>query len=307
VVGDLVGFFFMATMFFAPINVLGGQFNQALTAMAAAERVFQLLDTPPEWSDPPDAQQLPPLEGRVEFRHVSFGYDPERLVLHDINFVAKPGEVIALVGHTGSGKSSIINLIAKFYLPTKGEILIDGHDLLKATTDSLHQNIGIVLQQNYLFSGTVMDNIRVGRPSATDDEIVDVVMRLDCYDLLAALPNGLLSEVGEKGNNLSLGQRQLVCFARALLAEPRILILDEATSSVDSMTEARIQKALSILLAGRTSFVVAHRLSTIRHADQVLVLDHGHIVERGTHASLLAREGVYAGLYERFGRSVRAR
>lgn len=305
-VGDLVGFFFMANMFFSPITVLGGQYNQALTAMAGAERVFELLDTKPDWTDPPDAKPLPPLEGHVEFRHVSFGYDPKRLVLEDISFVAKPGDVVALVGHTGSGKSSITNLIAKFYLPTSGTILVDDHDLMLATTDSLHQNIGIVLQQNYLFSGTVLDNIRVGRPAATDDEIVEVLVRLDCLDLLASLPNGLASQVGEKGNSLSLGQRQLVCFARALLAEPRILILDEATSSVDSMTEARIQKALSILLAGRTSFVVAHRLSTIRHADLVLVLDHGRIVERGTHASLLAEEGVYANLYERFGRSVRA-
>jgi ATP-binding cassette subfamily B protein len=299
-VGDLVGFFFMAGLFFSPISVLGNQYNQAMTAMAGAERLFALLDTPPEWSDPPDAIALTDIAGRVEFEDVSFAYDPGRFVLHDIRFVVEPGQTVALVGHTGSGKTSIINLVSKFYLPTTGRVLIDGHDMTRLSGDSLHHRMGIVLQQNFLFYGTVAENIRVGKPAASDDEIRDVLRRLDCEDLLAALPHGIDTQVGERGVTLSAGQRQLICFARALLADPRILILDEATSSIDSRTEARLQAALATLLRGRTSFVVAHRLSTIRNADLVLVLDHGRIVERGRHAELLRVGGVYAGLYRRF-------
>jgi ATP-binding cassette subfamily B protein len=299
-VGDLVGFFFMANLFFAPITTLGVQYNHALTAMAGAERVFHLLDNPLEQQDPPGAIELSRVAGRVEFRDVSFGYDPGRLVLHDLNFVAEPGQTIALVGHTGGGKTSILNLIASFYLPTRGELTIDGHDIRRVARVSLRRQIGLVLQQNFLFSGTVMDNIRVGRPEASDDEIYEAAHRLDCLDLLAELPDGLYTLVGERGGSLSLGQRQLICFTRAMLADPPLLFLDEATSSVDTLTEARIQRALAELLKGRTSFVVAHRLSTIRHADQVLVLDHGRIVERGTHRQLLARNGEYAKLYRRF-------
>ncbi len=298
-VGDLVGFFFMAGMFFQPITTLGGQYNQALTAMAGAERVFKLLDSEPAWQDPRDAV-APTFCGRVEFRKLTFGYDPDRPVLHDIQFSAEPGETIALVGHTGSGKSSIINLVAKFYLPTQGELLIDGVEIRQLQTDALHHQLGIVLQQNFLFSGTVRENIRVGKPTATDDDVLAAVRALDCLDLFEQLPEGFETQVGERGNSLSLGQRQLVCFARAMVADPRIIILDEATSSVDALTEARIQRSLAKLLQGRTSFIVAHRLSTIRHADQVLVLDHGHIVERGRHAELLALGGVYAQLHERF-------
>jgi ATP-binding cassette subfamily B protein len=231
---------------------------------------------------------------------LSFGYDPARLVLHDINFTASPGETIALVGHTGSGKTSIINLIAKFYLPTAGELLIDGVDIRQIRGESLHRQVGIVLQNNFLFSGTVMDNIRVGRPEATDAEVIEAAEQLVCRELIESLPDGFETQVGERGSSLSLGQRQAICFARAMLADPRILILDEATSSVDTITEARIQRALAVLLAGRTSFVIAHRLSTVRHADQVIVLDHGRIVERGTHTSLLAAGGHYAHLYRRF-------
>jgi ATP-binding cassette subfamily B protein len=299
-VGDVVGFLFMANLFFAPISTLGNQYNQAMTAMAGAERLFGLLDTPPAWSDPEDAVPLPRVRGRVEFRNLTFGYDPARPVLHGINFTAEPGQTIALVGHTGSGKSSIVNLIAKFYLPTSGSLLIDGHEITRITTDSLHHHIGVVLQQNFLFHGTVMENIRLGRPSATDDEVMQSAHQLDCFDMLASLPEGFHTQVGERGAKLSLGQRQLVCFCRALLANPQILLLDEATSSIDGQTEARLQSALNILLKGRTSFVVAHRLSTIRHADQVLVLDHGHIVERGRHGDLLAEGGIYAGLYRQF-------
>lgn len=298
--GDLIRFFFLANVFFSPIQILGNQYNQALTAMAGAERVFALLDRQPEWTDVDNAGPLPPVVGAVELKNVTFGYDPERPVLHDICLRAEPGETIALVGRTGSGKSSIINLIARFYLPQQGQVLIDGHDTRLISGDSLHHQMGLVLQQNFLFSGTVKENIRVGRPDAIDDEVVLACVQLDCLDLLATLPAGLETQVGERGAQLSLGQRQLVCFCRALLANPRILILDEATSSVDTLTEVRIQTALAKLLAGRTSFVVAHRLSTIRKADQVLVLEDGRVIERGNHLELIARGGAYAGMVRQF-------
>lgn len=302
-IGDLIQFFFLTNQFFSPLQMLGNQYNQALTAMAGAERVFHLLDTQPDWQDPVDALELGRLRGRVEFAQVRFGYDPARTVLDDITFTAEPGETIALVGHTGSGKSTISNLIAKFYLPTAGSLTIDGHDIHRVRTESLRRQLGIVQQQTFLFSGTVLENIRLGRPGATDAEVIAAVRRLECLDLIEALPMGLHTEVGERGAGLSLGQRQLVCFARAMLADPRILILDEATSSVDTLTELRLQQALTRLLAGRTSFVVAHRLSTIRHADLVLVLDQGRIVERGTHEQLVRRGGVYAELYRQFVRA----
>lgn len=308
-ISDLIQFFFLANLFFSPIQIIGNQYNQALVAMAGAERVFRLVDTPPDWIDAPEATALPDIRqampsgvvgARVEFSHVSFGYTPERRVLHDISFTAEPGQSIALVGHTGSGKSSIINLVAKFYLPTDGEARIDGREIRTLTSQSLHRQMGMVQQQNFLFSGTLMDNIRMARPEATDDEVRAAAARLDCLDILEALPRGLLTEVGERGAGISVGQRQLVCFTRALLADPRILILDEATSSIDALTEARLQKALRTLLIGRTSFVVAHRLSTIRSADQVLVLDDGRIIERGTHDQLLSLKGHYAALYQQF-------
>ena len=304
--GDLIRFFFLANIFFSPIQILGNQYNQALTSMAGAERVFGLLDRPPEWQDAPDARPLPPIVGHVELRSVTFGYEPDRMVLHDICFTAQPGQTVALVGRTGSGKSSIINLIARFYLPQQGAVLIDGHDTRGITGDSLHHQMGLVLQQNFLFTGTITENIRVGKPTATDSEVLEAARRLDCLDMLQALPQGLETQVGERGASLSLGQRQLVCFARAMLADPRILILDEATSSVDTLTELRIQRALAKLLAGRTSFVVAHRLSTIRSADQILVLEDGRILQRGTHAELLAFGGEYAHLVEQFSRGVAA-
>lgn len=305
-VDTLILFFFMAGMFFGPIASIGRQYNQSLTAMAGAERVFELLDTEEDRLDADDAYALPTIRGEVAFDDVNFAYEPGKPVLHDLSFRAQPGQTIALVGHTGSGKSTVIKLISKFYLPTAGAVTIDGHGIHRVTTPSLINQLGIVLQANFLFTGSVMDNIRMGRLDATDDQVVDAAKKLDCLDLFEALPDGFHTQVGEKGMSLSLGQRQLVCFARAMLADPRILILDEATSSVDTMTEARIQQALSKLLAGRTSFVVAHRLSTIRHADQVLVLDHGRLIERGTHNELLATGGVYANLYRQFIRAAEA-
>jgi ATP-binding cassette subfamily B protein len=296
----LVVFWYMIPFFFDPIRVIARQYNVALMAMAGAERVFGLLDQEPESLDSDDAVSPPRIEGRVEFDDVTFGYDPDRPVLHGISFSAAPGTTTALVGHTGSGKSTVIKLISKFYLPTHGRVLIDGIPSPRLASDALMAQLGIVLQSNFLFTGSVMDNIRVGRPDAGDEQVTDACRRLDCLDLLEALPEGLHTPVGEKGGNLSLGQRQLVCFARAMLADPQIMILDEATSSVDTMTEARIQKALAVLLRGRTSFVVAHRLSTIRHADHVLVFDQGRITERGSHHDLLAAGGTYANLYRQF-------
>jgi ABC-type multidrug transport system fused ATPase/permease subunit len=308
-VSALIQFFFLANFFFSPIATLGNQYNQALVAMAGAERVFRLIDAKPDWEDDPAAVDLPrppaqadrnPVGARVELRNLSFGYMPEKLVLHGINFTAEPGQTVALVGHTGSGKSSIINLVAKFYLPTSGALLIDGHDIRSLTGQSLHRQMGMVQQQNFLFSGTVLDNIRLSRPEATDVEIREAARQLDCLDIFENLPQGLFTEVGERGSALSVGQRQLVCFTRALLADPRIVILDEATSSIDALTEERLQKALVALLRGRTSFIVAHRLSTIRHADQVLVLDQGRIMEQGRHEELLKLGGHYAELYQQF-------
>ncbi len=302
-IGALMQFFLLANSFFAPIATIGNQYNQALIAMAGAERVFRLIDAVPDWKDDPSAKPLPPNPGlgmRVEFRDVRFGYIPQQLVLHGVNFTVEPGQTVALVGHTGSGKSSIINLVSKFYLPTSGDLLIDGHEIRTLTSHSLHRQMGMVQQTNFLFTGTVMENIRLSRPEATEEEAREAARRLDCLDLIENLPNGFQSEIGERGAGLSVGQRQVVCFIRALLADPRLIVLDEATSAIDALTESRLQKALVELLRGRTSFVVAHRLSTIRHADLVLVLDHGHIIERGTHLQLLAQHGHYATLYEQF-------
>jgi len=307
---DLIMFFLMANIFFSPITIIGNQYNQGLLAMASAERIFWLIDTRPDWEDAPGAAPLAdPREGRgpagaggarVEFRGVSFGYDPARLVLHDISFAAESGMTVALVGHTGSGKSSIINLVSKFYLPTAGEILVDGREIRGVTSRSLHRQMGVVHQQNFLFSGSILDNIRLARPGASPGEVRDAATRLGCLDALEEMQDGLDTQVGERGAGISVGQRQLVCFLRAFVAEPRIVILDEATSAIDALTEARLQRALATLLRERTSFVVAHRLSTIRGANLVLVLDRGRIIERGTHPQLLSMGGHYAALYRQF-------
>ncbi len=299
-VGDLVMFFFLANLFFDPVQAIGNQLNQALMAMAGAERLFRMLDQKPEWSDAAAAKVLPAISGRVEFQSVNFEYKTGRPVLVDISFVVEPGQSVALVGHTGSGKTTLVGLLQKFYLPISGHVLVDGMDLNSVTSDSLRSQMGSVQQNNFLFSGTVLDNIRFARPEATEAEVRAVLESLDCLDLLDDLPQQLQTMVTERGASLSFGQRQLVCFARAMLANPRIVVLDEATSAIDSVTEARLQKALDILLRGRTAFIVAHRLSTIRKADLVLVMDQGKIVERGTHESLLREKGIYARLHREF-------
>ena len=305
-IASLVQFLFLSNLFFNPIPVLGNLYNQALTAMAGAERVFKLLDTPPAYADPPDALVPPRLTGLVELRQVKFAYGDGPLVLKGINFVAQPGQTVALVGPTGSGKSTILGLIAKFNLPREGAVLFDGRDTRDLSGDGLRQQMGNVLQNNFLFSGTVMDNVRIGRPEARDDEIVAAAEALGVRDLIEDLPAGFATRVGEKGGGLSLGQRQIVCFCRAMLADPRVLLLDEATSAVDAFTEMRLQRALAKLFRGRTSFVVAHRLSTIRHADKVLVIEAGRLVEQGTHRELVAQGGLYASLYRAFVRSASA-
>lgn len=301
-IGPVLAAFLYWDYFVNPILNVGNFYNVMLMAMAGAERVFNLLDMKPDVCDLPDAKPLPRIEGRVTFDHVTFGYNPERPVLHDVCFEAQPGQTFALVGATGSGKSSIISLIARFYQPQRGLVLVDGHDIRHVTGESLHRQMGLVLQTNYLFTGTVMENIRYARPAASERDVIDAARAIGSYDSIMALKDGFQTEVGERGGNMSLGQRQLICFTRAFLADPRIFMLDEATSAVDTATELLVQTSLEKLLAGRTTFIVAHRLSTIMRADRILVIDAGRIIESGTHQQLLARGGKYAGLYEQFVR-----
>lgn len=298
-IGTVIQFFFLAGLFFQPITVLGQLFNEALTAMAGAEKLFHVLDTQPAWQDHANALRPERLRGAVEFRDVVFEYQPGRAALRGVSFKVEPGTCVALVGHTGSGKTTLAGLIAKFHLPTSGTVLLDNTDITALHSDAIHHSLGLVPQQNFLFLGTVLDNIRVVRPDSTREEVIEALRQLNCLDVIAAIPNGLEAQVGEHGAGLSLGQRQMICFARALLAKPALLILDEATSAVDPLTEQRTQQALEVLLQGRTSFIVAHRLSTIRRADLVLVLDQGQIVERGTPEELIARGGVFASLWSK--------
>ena len=299
--GAVVACYMFWDWFMNPIINFGNFYaGQLMPAMAGAERVFNLLDTNADVKDEATAKPLPRIDGNVKFENVTFGYNPERPVLHDVTFEAKPGQMFALVGATGSGKSSIVSLIARFYQPQQGRVLVDGHDIRYVTGDSLHRQMGLVLQVNYLFTGTVMENIRYAKPEATPEDVINAAKEIGSYDSIMSLQEGFETEVGERGANMSLGQRQLICFTRAYLADPRIFMLDEATSAVDTATELMVQQSLEKLLKGRTTFVVAHRLSTIMNADVILVIEKGHIIERGSHRELIALGGKYSHLYQQF-------
>jgi ABC-type multidrug transport system fused ATPase/permease subunit len=296
-IGMVVAFMTYVQRFYRPIQMLSSLWTQLQSALAGAERIFELLDTPPLIVDAPSAVALPPAKGRIVFDHVDFHYNPDEPVLKDVSLIAEPGQTIALVGPTGAGKTSVVSLLMRFYDVIGGSISIDGHDIRQVKQASLRQQMGIVLQDTFLFSGTIIDNIRYGRLDATDEEVIASAKLANAHDFIMRLPEGYQTDIGERGHNLSQGQRQLLAIARAILADPRVLILDEATSSVDTRTELLIQQALDKLLHGRTSLVIAHRLSTIRNADQVLVLEKGEIIERGTHASLMDLQGRYYDLY----------
>ena len=297
-VGVLFAFMSYMNRFFWPIQDLSMFWNNVQSAMAAAERVFDILDTEVEIEEKTDALKLPPVEGEIAYEHMTFGYDPAQPVLRDIDLIIKPNTTIALVGPTGAGKTTMINLLYRFFDPQKGRIAVDGHDLTEVDLKSLRSQMAIVLQDPFLFSGTVKENISYGNPAASDDEITAVAKSVGAHEFIETLPEGYETDVRERGGRLSMGQRQLVSLARALLARPRILIMDEATSSIDAYTELIIKQALEKVLRDRTSIVIAHRLSTVRNADLIIVIDEGKIVEMGRHDELIGRSGLYSKLYE---------
>ena len=306
-VGEVAAALLYVGILYGPIMMLAGMYDQVLAASAAAERVVGLMDEEPDVTDRPGAGRVGPIEGRVAFEHVSFRYDnaPDSpWILDDVSFEAKPGEIVAIVGPTGSGKTTVLNLIPRFYEPQRGRITVDGTDIREVTRHSLHEQMGIVLQENFLFTGTVMDNLKYGRPEAADWEAVTAAQALGSHEIITRLADGYQTDVRERGGAVSHGERQLICFTRALLANPRILILDEATSAVDTETERIIQEALWRLMEGRTTFVVAHRLSTIRYVHKILVIQDGRIVEAGTHDELMRLRQKYADMFAEFIRPV---
>jgi ATP-binding cassette, subfamily B, multidrug efflux pump len=299
-IGVMVAFLSYVTRFFQPIQELSRLYTTMQAAMAGGERVLELLDTRPDVQDRPDAVEMPPIEGQVILDRVSFRYRSNTpVVLHEASLRIEPGQTVALVGPTGAGKTSIANLVGRFYEVTQGRVLIDGIDVRTVTQQSLHRQVGLVPQDSFLFAGTIAENIRFGRRNASDAEVIEAARMANAHDFIIALPTGYKSEILEGGANLSVGQRQLLCIARALLINPRILILDEATANVDTVTEFLIQDALHRLLEGRTAIIIAHRLSTIRRADLICVVQDGKIVEQGRHAELLEYNGLYRTLYER--------
>ncbi|HLR15058.1 MAG TPA: ABC transporter ATP-binding protein [Bacillota bacterium] len=295
-VGTFVTFAFFLGMFWDPISRLGQMYNQLLVAMAASERIYEFLDEKPNVDEIENAYEFHEMQGEIEFDHVKFAYEEDRTALHDISLHVDAGETIALVGHTGSGKSTIANLISRFYDPVAGSVKIDGHDLRDVSLGQLRERISVVLQDTFIFSGTIMENIRFGKPTATDEEVYKAAQAVGADDFIQKLPQQYETEVEERGSILSAGERQLLSFARALLADPSILILDEATASIDTETEVKIQEALNILLKGRTAIIIAHRLSTIRDADTIYVLEQGRILEHGSHDVLMKEKGEYFSL-----------
>ena len=295
--GTFVAFGTYLNMFWQPIHNISNFYNQLVTNIAGAERIFEIMDTQPEIADDAGVVEMPPIKGEVTFENVNFSYDDKVKVLDDVSFRIKPGETIALVGATGAGKSTIVNLISRFYDVQEGTVKIDGHDVKKVSIESLRRQMGIMTQDNFLFSGTIKDNIRYGKLDATDEEIIAAAKAVNAHDFIMRLDNGYDTELLERGGGLSIGQRQLLAFARTMVSDPKILILDEATSSIDTKTELLVQEGIEHLLAGRTSFVIAHRLSTIQKADRIFVVEDGRIVEEGNARELMERKGIYYQLY----------